>query len=159
MLLPAGRRPATDATFTIRPASRAKMTRGGPRQQKRSAEVDLVDVVPEIGGEALEGSERDADVPARVVDEDVETAELGRGRVDDPRDRGRVPLVELDHGRAPPALFDLTARLDRALAKADPGDGHVGAGLGQRGGDRAAEVARASRDQRRAPGQVHRRLS
>jgi len=43
--------------------------------------------------------------------------------------------------------------------KPSPGDGHVGAGLGQRDGDRAAEVARAARDQRRAPGQVHRRLS
>src|SRR2546426_6039705 len=105
MLLPAGRRPATDATFTIRPASRAKMTRGGPRQQKRSAEVDLVDVVPEIGGEALEVSERNADVPARVVDGDVETAELGRGRVVDRRHRGRGPPGEHDHGPEPPAPF------------------------------------------------------
>src|SRR2546428_3980263 len=112
MLLPAGRGPATDATFTIRPASRAKMTRGGPRQQKRSAEVDLVDVVPEIGGEALEVSERNADVPARVVDEDVEPAELGPGRVDDPRDRGRVPPVQLDPGRAPPPPFDPTTPPD-----------------------------------------------
>src|SRR2546422_10606803 len=100
MLLPAGRRPATDATFTIRPASRAKMTRGGPRQQKRSAEVDLVDVVPEIGGEALEGSGRNADVPARVVYEGVETAPPRRGRVADRGERGRGPPAALGPGRA-----------------------------------------------------------
>src|SRR2546428_10312039 len=151
------RRPPRSTLFPYTTLFRS--TRGGPRQEERSAEVDLVDVVPEIGGEAIEVSERNADVPARVVDEDVEPAELRRGRVDDRRDRGRVPLVQLDHGRAAPALFDLAARLDRALAKAEPGDGHVGAGLGQRDGDRAAEVARAARDQRRAPGQVHRRLS
>src|SRR2546428_9596821 len=105
------RRPPRSTLFPYTTLFRS--TRGGPRQEERSAEVDLVDVVPEIGGEAIEVSERNADVPARVVDEDVEPAELRRGRVDDRRDRGRVPLVELDHGRPPPALFDLAARLDR----------------------------------------------
>ena len=131
------------------------MTGGGPRQQKGPAQVDLVDVVPDFDGERVEVAERDAGVPAGVVDEDVEPAERGHRVVHARLDGRRIPLVELDHGRSPSALFDLTARLDRALPVADPRDGHVGAGLRQRQRDRAPEVARAARDQRRAAAQVH----
>src|SRR2546427_9991827 len=105
MLLPAGRRPATDATFTIRPASRAKMTRGGPRQQKRSAEVDLVDVVPESGGWGPAVSERDADVPPRRFGGGLAAANPSRARAADPRGPVRRPRGGPAPRHSPPRAF------------------------------------------------------
>ena len=156
MLLPAGRRPATDATLTMRSrAARAKMTGRGAREEERSAQVHVLDAIPDVHREAVEIAERHARVPAGVVDEDVEPAELGDHRIHCRRDRGCIVEIELNHRRAPPTLGDPTAGLDGAVLVVDPRDGDVRAGVGQRQRDRATEIARAASDQRCAAVEVH----
>src|SRR5207237_3174364 len=71
------------------------------------------------------------------------------------RARGCISEIELNHRRAPATLGAPTARLDGAVLVADPRDGDVAAGVGQRQRDRATEIARAAGDQRRAAVEVH----
>ena len=101
MLLEPGLSPPTEAMLTMRPPSCSASVRGErPAEQVRPAQVRLVHAVPRVGVELVELAERDADVPRRVVDEDVAAAEVvdhaGGGGVD----RRLVALVERDR-RAP----------------------------------------------------------
>src|ERR1051325_3388557 len=49
-------------------------------EREGAAHVRVEEPLPHVGGQRVEVLEGDADVPARVVDEDVEPAERARGR-------------------------------------------------------------------------------
>jgi hypothetical protein len=53
-----------------------EMRRGGAGHEVRAPQVGGEELVPHLGIERFEIGERDADVPGRVVDEHVETAEV-----------------------------------------------------------------------------------
>jgi hypothetical protein len=156
MLLPAARRPATDATVDDSTGPvRTEVARGRAREEERPAQVDLLDVVPDIDRQRVQIAERDSGVPAGVVDEDVEPAELAHRRLHRRRDRGRVALIELHHRAASAALGDQPHRLEGALFVVDPRDGDVGAGVSQCHGDRAAEITRPAGNEGRGALEVH----
>ena len=100
MLLEPGVEPADRGDVDDAAAAVAGQRRGErPAEQERPPQVRLLDAVPGLGVELVELAERDADVPRRVVDQDVAAAEVldhgGGGGVDG----GLVALVEL-HQRA-----------------------------------------------------------
>jgi hypothetical protein len=73
-----------------------------PGEQERSAKVRLVDTIPNLRRKRVKVSEGDANVPRRVIHEDVDPAEMTNHLLKAEFDRFAVSLIEL-HGVALPA--------------------------------------------------------
>ena len=108
-------------------------------------EIDVEDEVP-VALAHLE--QRHPRIDARVVDEDVEGAELAR----DPRDHlprlGHARDVGLDEHRAPAGRADLVRRLLGRGAIVEVVDPHVGAVAGERERDGAPDPLLGAGDER-----------
>ncbi len=90
------------------------------------------------------GADLDRDAHARVVDEDVDRAELPRDLVDDLDDRARIGDVERPTGGQLPGGDDLAGdRIDTSSVAI--GDRDLGAFVGEQVRDRASHSARGTR--------------
>src|SRR5256886_16041721 len=78
-------------------------------------------------------------VDARIVDQDVEAPELLQNFLGHPERVGEVAHVGLREHRAPPHLADLLGHILRRRLARDVVDGDVGALVGERQGDSAAD--------------------
>ena len=156
MLLPPGFKPGHrgDVHDAAGPAGLEEW-RGRAADQVRAAEVGREEPVPGGRVEGLEIGERDRDVPARVVDEHVEPAEVARRRLDRGRDRGRVGLIERDAPGLPSERLHRGARLARGVLALEVGDADVRARGGERPRDGDAERSGAAGHQRDAILEVH----
>ena len=90
---------------------------------------------------------------ARVVDDDVEPAELGDGLVDQSRDRFGVVHVERDHQRPAAEGGDVRRHFLELLLGAG-GQHDIGTGFGERPGYRGANAAAGTGDDGDAVGEL-----
>ena len=146
---------ATEATLTTAPPlpASAAWTHRAERVFHAEPDAENVDVahLADVGG--LEIDDERGDLDARVVDENVEAAELG--------DRGldrRGPLlvvgdVEIHEIALGARLRQSCGRLPAALLE-NVGDHDRRAGIGERRRDSGADAARASRHQGAAARQL-----
>ena len=158
MLLEPGLSPPTDAMLTMRPPSpAASASAQRPAEQERAAQVRLQHAVPRGAVEQVELRERDADVPRRVVDEDVAAAEVAAttsaaaASIEDSSRWSRA----IRWARRPCAV---TAAAVRSAPSVLPTyvERDVAAGRRERLADRPADVARAARHERDLVRQFHR---
>src|SRR6185437_17181170 len=98
-------------------------------QPERAREVDVDHLAPELGGHLGESVVRGGD--ARVVDQDVDPAQLGVGEIDEPVDLLPTPDVgRVGHYPASGFGFYLPGRRgERVEAASD--DDHVGSAPGE----------------------------
>ncbi|HSI02216.1 MAG TPA: hypothetical protein VLA02_16575, partial [Reyranella sp.] len=123
----------------------------------RSAKVGLVDTIPDLRRKRVEVREGDADIPRRVVHEDVDPAEMADHRLEAELDRFGISLIQLNGA-------GLTANPSHRLhyrtgttSLADIGNGDIRAGGSKSLCDCAANVAGASGHKRNFSSQIHRR--
>src|SRR4029453_19465296 len=98
---------------------------------------------------------RDADVPGRVVDEHVETAEVLGHRLHRGRDGLGLGLIEGDAERATPQRLHHRAGLARRVLALEIGDGDVRPRSREGTGDGRAEEPGTSGDERDAALEIH----
>jgi hypothetical protein len=124
-------------------------------EEKWSAKVRLEHAVPDVRCQRVEITERDAYVPRRVVDEDIDPSEMADYFFYAAVDRFGVALIEL-HGVAPPAgrpdRFDRRASAT-GIAYIRNGNVRAGAGKGRR--NCFSDVARTPCDERRFSNEIH----
>ena len=114
-----------------------------------------MDTIPDLRRQRVKISEGDADVPCRVVHEDVDPAEMAHHLLKAEIDRFGVALVEL-HGVALPAgtSHRLHHRIGTA-SLADIGNGDIRAGGGKSLRNCSANVAGASGHERNFSIEIH----
>jgi hypothetical protein len=81
-----------------------KSRRESSREQEWSAEVRFENAIPNFGCQRIKFDEGNADVPPRVIDENVDSTKMVDYVFDAPINRSGLSLIELNGVAAPPGL-------------------------------------------------------